>query len=98
MRQTANPAIFNVLKTNDFNKNSIILSFSLQLDKAKSVESFLVAQDSEGKLRYFLSGSLNNAVWVGDIRNDNIYKSGIMSYGKNSKLRMKSNGMLVITI
>ncbi len=65
LRQTINPTIFNVIKTADFRKYSIILSFSLILEKAKSIESFLAVQDSEGKLRYFVSGSFNGAVWVG---------------------------------
>lgn len=58
----------------------------------------MIAQDSQGKIRYLLSGSLEETVWVGDIRNDNIYKSSIVGYGKNSRLTMKTNGMLTITI
>lgn len=45
-----------------------------------------------------MSGSLLGTVWVGEIRNDNVYKSSIIGYGKNSKLVMKTNGMLAITI
>ena len=49
-------------------------------------------------MRYFLSGSLAGSVWVSEIRNDNIYKSINVGFGKNSKLTMKANGMLLITM
>ena len=65
LRQTANPIIFNVLKIQDFDKSSIVLSFSLVIEKAKSLESFLVMQDSSGQLRYFISGNIDKNIWIG---------------------------------
>lgn len=68
------------------------------LEKAKSIESLIVAQDNAGKIRYFVSGSLKGSVWIGQIENNNIYKSKLVSFGQNSKLTMKADGMLMITL
>ena len=97
LRQTVNPTVFNIIKTVDFSKTSIVASFSLVIEKARNIESLLVMQDSTGQLRYFLSGSIDKKVWVGEVRTNNIYKSAFIAYGTNSKLILKDNGMIAIT-
>jgi hypothetical protein len=58
LKQTDNPTVFNIIRTPDLSKNSIVASFSMSLEKAKSIESFLVLANNEGSIKYLLSGSL----------------------------------------
>ncbi len=48
LRRTVNPTVFNIIKTADFSKTSIVASFSLVIEKARNVESLLAMQDGSG--------------------------------------------------